>query len=570
MVIYLVRIKDNQRDLLLGKKKTNKVLQQRVMKESPESVDEMNTLEEMIVDSSFSLFLVIQQLCDVLSDDIRLEIFRKQEINQAEFRKIKDRFVAKIKNKSDISMGAFANKLFFNNQLRQRRSNGSRESEVAPSDISMKIKKKSKMVSDIVRAFKMNIREDDYETRGKHKLNKRYLRANAKVYSRQNNSWMRSFVANSTNESSRGNKNEPSLREVERFIALQKRVYYQQARTFFISYTATVEVIRQNKLELVHFRIPFYCKFISENIKNDIIWKTNRESDQERLESFLSKINSYKMEMKTRQKLSGNRFLFFLVQEWNVVYRVLSFIVFFINMILLMGLQHRYTETGDNESMYVPEDTENMSLISTGDLRAGWMSIAYQGLNWAHLILSIFVLIFSIIDRFPVSLFLSQHKSKPIKNQIKKKYLKFNTIDPVSNLAMNLSSSPVKFKDQNQTLLETRFYSISCVLNDFENIYMILYVVLSGLAFVYPLFYTLLLFDIVKRSNELQSVIQSITINAGLLLKTSLLGIYVMFFFAVVGYSYFPGDFKHVSLSFSRFLCFFLFLQFFPIFDLFF
>ena len=65
---------------------------------------------------------------------------------------------------------------------------------------------------------------------------------------------------------------------------MQKKLHYQEARKFFVSYTATVEVERNGKLEIVPFRIPFYCKFISENIKNDIIWNTNRESDQERLE----------------------------------------------------------------------------------------------------------------------------------------------------------------------------------------------------------------------------------------------------------------------------------------------
>ena len=32
---------------------------------------------------------------------------------------------------------------------------------------------------------------------------------------------------------------------------------------FFTSFTATVEVVRNNELEVVHFRIPFHCKYIS-------------------------------------------------------------------------------------------------------------------------------------------------------------------------------------------------------------------------------------------------------------------------------------------------------------------
>lgn len=67
------------------------------------------------------------------------------------------------------------------------------------------------------------------------------------------------------------------------------------------------------------------------------------------------------------------------------------------------------------------------------------------------------------------------------------------------------------------------------------------------MAFLYPLFYGFLLLDILKSSGPLQNVVRSVTKNVGLLFKTALLGMYVIYLYAVFAYSYFPGDYQHVS-----------------------
>jgi hypothetical protein len=77
------------------------------------------------------------------------------------------------------------------------------------------------------------------------------------------------------------------------------------------------------------------------------------------------------------------------------------------------------------------------------------------------------------------------------------------------------------------------------MLIDFNNIYNICYLAITVLAFNEPLFYSILLLDIIKRSGALQNIIKAITLNVINICKFSLLGIIVMYIYGIIGYLYF-------------------------------
>jgi len=52
------------------------------------------------------------------------------------------------------------------------------------------------------------------------------------------------------------------------------------------------------------FKVPYECDFITKNIKNDLIYRSNRNSDTERLEYFFGRLPVYSAELKHRQKIS--------------------------------------------------------------------------------------------------------------------------------------------------------------------------------------------------------------------------------------------------------------------------
>lgn len=83
------------------------------------------------------------------------------------------------------------------------------------------------------------------------------------------------------------------------------------------------------------------------------------------------------------------------------------------------------------------------------------------------------------------------------------------------------------------------------ILKDRENLYNLIYLAVSITAFATdPLVYSILMLDIVKRSDDLQNIIKSITYNITQLIKTCILGLIVMYFYAIISFRWFRPYFK--------------------------
>ena len=113
-----------------------------------------------------------------------------------------------------------------------------------------------------------------------------------------------------------------------------------EARQFFSSYVASLEVLHEGNLVQVHFQIPYFCRHITKEIKKDIIWNANRSSDQERLEKFFSNIRNYEYQMKRRQNLASRPILYFIVRNYTRFLAVNFLLILIINIGILMGNFH--------------------------------------------------------------------------------------------------------------------------------------------------------------------------------------------------------------------------------------
>ena len=88
------------------------------------------------------------------------------------------------------------------------------------------------------------------------------------------------------------------------------------------------------------------------------------------------------------------------------------------------------------------------------------------------------------------------------------------------------------------------------VLNERENYYNLGYLVLSLAArIVHPLFYSILLLDILKSSEDIQNIVKSVTLNLKQLFRAFLLGAIIMYLYAIIGYLYFRSDFKNFKID---------------------
>lgn len=80
--IFFFKIKDHQNDLLVGNtRKFEKKLT------NLSNADFMQIIEDdkLVVDSGFNLFLVVEQLKDVLGEDRRLDIFKPKNVSESAY-----------------------------------------------------------------------------------------------------------------------------------------------------------------------------------------------------------------------------------------------------------------------------------------------------------------------------------------------------------------------------------------------------------------------------------------------------------------------------------------------------
>lgn len=89
------------------------------------------------------------------------------------------------------------------------------------------------------------------------------------------------------------------------------------------------------------------------------------------------------------------------------------------------------------------------------------------------------------------------------------------------------------------------------MLLDFDNFYNVKYIfinqicifILTCYAFLNPYIYAILLLDIVKRSEDLQNIIKSITSNGKNLAIFSFLGFIALLLYAIIAFNNFRDDF---------------------------
>lgn len=91
----------------------------------------------------------------------------------------------------------------------------------------------------------------------------------------------------------------------EEYMTLKLLFKMKGCFPFYNKHVGRVEIVlADGSHKLVYFQKPFVTKFITKNIKSDVIFKTNRTSDQSRVEHLIDNFESYEWEMKYNQSLA--------------------------------------------------------------------------------------------------------------------------------------------------------------------------------------------------------------------------------------------------------------------------
>ena len=321
-----------------------------------------------------------------------------------------------------------------------------------------------------------------------------------------------------------------------------KRLLFNEARQFFLSYLGCVEVLEQGELVRVQFQIPYFCKYITENIKESIVWNTVRSSDQERLEMFLSKIIKYEYQMKRRQSISSRKWLYLLIDNWKMAKRLNFLVVMAINIILVIGVAHEFQIVYNTSPSQV--DGRIRKHFEITNTHVGFDNRLDNKYHTGFILIEIIQLVLCILnfclvvyETSPVILFnyLLAEQAKSYKSS-----QKLNVFDRTTNEEGNnvdLSSM-------------SRVKKVAIICTDLTNIYNLILLILSVIALSgYKLFYALLLFDLATISSTMKRIVVGLVNNYKIILRSGGLLIVLVYFMSIIGFDYFPRVFNRVNLG---------------------
>ena len=294
---------------------------------------------------------------------------------------------------------------------------------------------------------------------------------------------------------------------------------------FYKGLVGSVEVKRGEELSKIYFQKPFVSDFKTPNIKYNLIYKANRESDQARLEHLFYNKDNYHQEMKHRQRMYRYRLLNFFIEFWRSLKDISFMLIIIINLILLASYA-------------------NVNGHSQVD---GTLNTVSQIFTIIQLLICFFVVIFCMIERYPVSIHAEIGKFTAVKK---------NSLKNIAGLDISnrgyfnqfVINTEIKIENFFKLLEDSRYRAVK-ILFDMENIYNLAYLAITLVAFFNPLVYCLLLLDLIKRSEDLQNIIKAITLNVGSLLKTAILGAAVLFMFSIVGFLQFEKFYNSTGNS---------------------
>jgi len=289
---------------------------------------------------------------------------------------------------------------------------------------------------------------------------------------------------------------------------------------YFSRYIGYVEIDRNGALESHYFPIPWKCKYITSTTRLSLVFEVNRSSHQEKIEDFISRIKLCQREMVHQQHLHGFAAFKRMSGRWQLFGKVSYYLALIINMVLLGSIQE--PDFGDLK----------------GNLIA-FTAVAILGVMQIMAYMACFF--FNIIEYYPKTVM------SGIRKPIELEMNEFPVFDDSDSQMMHKVHSGMQTRDK-LTYSDELKEKLKQVLLNFDMYYTYGYFMVSIIAVYEPVFYPLLLLDMIQQTPELANVLKSVTLNFRQLILTMWLGVIIIYLFSIVAFVYYNSDFASDSV----------------------
>lgn len=307
----------------------------------------------------------------------------------------------------------------------------------------------------------------------------------------------------------------------------------QDALEFFKLNVGDVEIMFKGKLLKVYFPKYPAVRYLSRDIRENLMTNVNRETPHDKIKSFVKAAPELLEEIRTGYMLQ-NLPIALNKRRYNLLRDFSTFLSLLINIIILCV---SYYKVENNISLKMTEDIGELSSEQ-----------AINILGYIQLITSSLMLLFWIIMNVPIILrkkwrqCSETHKARSPKNHILAGIDK-NT--PASELPLSVAVELLLRNGSSMDMNNGHLYvyllycwkSIFFIISDERFIFSVFYLVVSilGLA-VSEISYCLHLLDIINRFDALKTIVRSVTHNLYQLLLTSMLGVILIYIYSLVGF----------------------------------
>jgi len=299
--------------------------------------------------------------------------------------------------------------------------------------------------------------------------------------------------------------------------------------------TGRIEMVRNNTLEKVYFRIPEETRFLSDKSRKEFITKVNSEeyTAQEKIrnffdqtDTFITEIEHYQQfERKPEKNEKGKSWKIIRTYMWKLLkeenwqkIKMASFILaLIINCFVLFGIKKMYDVTNGTIPLpgySEPSDSSTGTFAYDGDWKTEWLDIVQTVLGVIQLVTT--SLLFLTYLYFFATL--------TVKKSFKLK-------------------AGEKWEDIPR---DKEFYKkyVKYLLKDFYISFLIVYLVVSVLGLtITPILYSIHLFEVVVRFETLYDIVLSIQTTAERFVLTSMLMIVAIWFFSLMIFAFVPETF---------------------------
>ncbi|XP_062618413.1 inositol 1,4,5-trisphosphate receptor type 1-like [Saccostrea cucullata] len=327
------------------------------------------------------------------------------------------------------------------------------------------------------------------------------------------------------------------MQDIDPLMGATLQITPDQAKAyeFYKKNSLSIEIIKDDVLQKVNFRVK-NKNFLREEVKENLKWNVDRTSPSNKIRDLMKWTRDIMQDISYQRKILCNPIAMMFTKGWLLWNHGATILSLAINLLMLVTWNAKASledygkvVNGTNQTLswaLLQDPTPKIVLIPLDHY-----ILTMYALGGTHNLLSLFVLI---------SYFLSNHPRLPTKEEIKAPFRmlcgggKKNNGDLQQKKADEISK------------LDVKFFS-------FTTFYYMLFLAMSAAGtFFHGYFFAFHLLNIVNNNQLLSGVIKAVTLNGISLLWVAILGLIVIYIYALVGFSllrafFSPGEFLYCS-----------------------